>query len=29
VIMIDRPSYGPAVEVGSIEAAVDALHLGT
>jgi precorrin-6A/cobalt-precorrin-6A reductase len=29
VIMIDRPSYGPAVEVSSIEAAVDALHLGT
>lgn len=29
VIVIDRPAYGPATEVASIDAAIDALHLGT
>jgi len=29
VIMVDRPAYGPAVEVATVDAAIEALHLGT
>ena len=29
VVMIDRPLYGPAIEVGTIDDAIEALHLGT
>ena len=29
VIMLERPVYGPAIEVGTLDAAIEALHLAT